>query len=102
MKARPGAGVSRLEQATDGLLRKMSAGDGALLWIQARWPRLVGEPLARKIAPASLSGRRLTLSLLDPGWKKPVEAALGELERKLAFELPRLRPRVVLRSPEER
>jgi hypothetical protein len=102
MKARPGAGFSRLEAATDGLLRKMSAGDGALLWIQARWPRLVGEPLARKIAPASLSGRRLTLSLLDPGWKKPVEAALGELERKLAFELPQLRPRVVLRSPEER
>ena len=102
MKARPGAGFSRLEQATDGLLRKMSAGDGALLWIQARWPRLVGEPLSRKIAPASLSGRRLTLSLLDPGWKKPVEAALGELERKLAFELPQLRPRVVLRSPEER
>jgi hypothetical protein len=102
MKARPGAGFSRLEAATDGLLRKMSAGDGALLWIQARWPRLVGEPLARKIAPASLSGRRLTLSLLDPGWKKPVEAALGELERKLAFELPQLRPRVVLRSPEDR
>ena len=102
MKPRPGAGFSRLEAATDGLLRKMSAGDGALLWIQARWPRLVGEPLARKIAPASLSGRRLTLSLLDPGWKKPVEAALGELERKLAFELPQLRPRVVLRSPEER
>ena len=97
MKPRPGAGFSRLEQATDGLLRKMSAGDGALLWIQARWPRLVGEPLSRKIAPASLSGRRLTLSLLDPGWKKPVEAALGELERKLALELPRLRPTVHLK-----
>jgi hypothetical protein len=51
----------------------------------------------RKIAPASLSGRRLTLSLLDPGWKKPVEAALGELERKLALELPRLRPTVHLK-----
>ena len=75
----------------------MSAGDSALLWIQARWPRLVGEPLSRKITPAALSGRRLTLSLLDPAWRKPVESALPELERKLAFELPQIRPRVSLK-----
>lgn len=102
MRRRPREGFSSLEAATDGVLRRMSAGDSALLWIQARWPRIVGEPLVRKIAPASLAGRRLTLSLLDPGWRKPVEAALPELERKLAFELPRLRPRVVLRAPEDR
>jgi len=101
MRRRPHEGFSPLETATDGVLRRMSAGDSALLWIQARWPRLVGEPLSRKIAPASLAGRRLTLSLLDPGWRKPVEAALPELERKLAFELPRLRPRVLLRPPED-
>jgi hypothetical protein len=75
----------------------MSAGDSALLWIQARWPRLVGEPLSRKIVPSALSGRRLTLSLLDPAWRKPVESALPELERKLAFELPQIRPRVSLK-----
>jgi len=102
MRRRPREGFSPLEAATDGVLRRMSAGDSALLWIQARWPRIVGEPLVRKIAPASLAGRRLTLSLLDPAWRKPVEAALPELERKLAFELPRLRPRVVLRAPEDR
>jgi len=102
MRRRPREGFSPLEAATDGVLRRMSAGDSALLWIQARWPRIVGEPLVRKIAPVSLAGRRLTLSLLDPAWRKPVEAALPELERKLAFELPRLRPRVVLRAPEDR
>jgi Dna[CI] antecedent DciA-like protein len=94
-------GFSLLEATTDGVLRRMASGESALLWIQARWPRLVGEPLVRKIAPASLAGRRLTLSLLDPGWRKPVEAALPELERKLAFELPSLRPRVLLRPPED-
>jgi hypothetical protein len=101
MSRRPHEGFSPLDTETDGVLRRMSAGDSALLWIQARWPRLVGEPLVRKIAPAALAGRRLTLALLDPGWRKPVEAALPELERKLAFELPRLRPRVVLRAPED-
>lgn len=75
----------------------MSAGDSALLWIQARWPRLVGEPLSRKIVPAALSGRRLTLSLLDSAWRKPVEAALPDLQRKLAHELPNVRPTVHLK-----
>jgi hypothetical protein len=78
----------------------MSAGDGALLWIRARWPRIVGEPLSRKIVPAELSGRRLTLALTDSAWRKAVEAALPELERRLAFELPRVRPRVILRNTE--
>jgi Dna[CI] antecedent, DciA len=78
----------------------MSSGEGALLWIQARWPRIVGEPLSRKIVPLDLSGHRLTLSLTDPAWKKPIEAAIPELERRLAVELPRVRPRVVLRETE--
>ena len=100
MKRPPRGGVSSLDAAADGVLRRMSAGDGALLWIRARWPRIVGEPLSRKIVPAELSGRRLTLSLLDSAWRKPVEAALPELERRLAFELPGVRPRVVLRDAE--
>ena len=91
-------GFSPIDSAADGVLRRMSSGESALLWIQARWPRIVGEPLSRKIAPAALTGRRLTLSLLDPAWKKPVESALPELERKLAYELPGVRPRVVLRD----
>lgn len=99
MRRRRRAGsFSSIETAADGFLRRMSKGDSALVWIQARWPRIVGEPLARKIEPTALSGRRLTLSLLDPAWRKPVEAALGELERKLAVEVPELRPRVVLRD----
>lgn len=97
MKRRPPEGFSPLEAATDGVLRRMSSGDSALLWIQARWPRLVGEPLARKISPASLSGRRLTLHLLDPAWRKPVESAIPEIERRLAFEVPQIRPRVSLK-----
>lgn len=78
----------------------MSSGASALSWIQARWPRIVGEPLSRKIAPAELAGRRLTLSLLDPAWRRPIEAALPELERRLAAELPRIQPRVYLREAE--
>jgi hypothetical protein len=81
-------------------MRRMSAGESALVWLQARWPRIVGEPLSRKIEPAALSGRRLTLTLLDSGWKKPVEATLPELERRLAVELPEVRPRVYLREME--
>lgn len=98
MKRPPRGGFSPLDVAADGVLRRMSAGDGALLWIRARWPRIVGEPLSRKIVPAELSGRRLTLSLLDSAWRKPVEAAIPELERRLAFELPGVRPRVILRE----
>ena len=88
---------SSLDAAADGLLRRMARGDNALTWIQARWGRIVGEPLSRKIEPTALSGRRLTVSLIDPTWRKPVEATLPELEKKLALELPELKPRVTLR-----
>lgn len=88
---------SSLEAAADGLLRRMARGENALAWIQARWGRIVGEPLSRKIEPVALSGRRLTVSLLDPAWKNPVEATLSELEKKLAQELPEIRPKVTLR-----
>lgn len=88
---------SPLDAASAGLLRKMARGDNALAWLQARWSRIVGEPLARKIEPVSLVGRRLTVSLLDPSWKAPVEATLAELEKKLAVEMPEVRPRVTLR-----
>ena len=89
---------SSIDAAADGLLRKMARGDNALAWLQARWGRIVGEPLSRKIEPTALQGRRLTVSLLDPAWRKPVEATLAELERKLAVEMPEVRPRVTLRS----
>lgn len=88
---------SSLDAAAAGLMRRMARGDNALVWLQARWGRIVGEPLSRKIEPTALVGRRLTVSLLDPCWKKPVEATLDELERKLAAELPELRPKVTLR-----
>jgi Dna[CI] antecedent, DciA len=92
------SGFSSIDAAADGVLRRMSSGESALVWIRARWPRIVGEPLSRKIVPAELAGRRLTLSLLDPAWRKPIEAALPELERRLAVELPGVRPRVHLRE----
>jgi hypothetical protein len=92
-----GSSFSSLDAAADGLLRRSARGDTALAWLQARWSRIVGEPLSRKMEPASLVGRRLTVALLDPAWKKPIEAALPELERKLANELPGLKPRVTLR-----
>jgi hypothetical protein len=92
------SGFSSIDAAADGVLRRMSSGKSALLWIRARWPRIVGEPLSRKIEPAELAGHRLTLSLLDPAWRKPIEAALPELERRLAVELPGVRPRVHLRE----
>jgi hypothetical protein len=98
MSRRPaGPGFSPLDAAADGLLRRSARGDTALAWLQVRWDRIVGEPLSRKIEPESLAGRRLTVTLLDPAWKKPIEAALPELERKLAAELPMLRPKVTLR-----
>ena len=86
----------RLESASDGLLRRLARGEDALLWIQARWDRIVGQPLSRKIEPVALNGRRLTLKLLDPSWRKPIQAALPELERKLAYEVPEVRPKVLL------
>ncbi len=88
---------TRLDTMADGLLRRMAKGESALLWIRARWDRIVGEPLARKIEPTALVGRRLTISLLDPAWKKPVEATLPELERKLAYEVPEIKPKITLR-----
>lgn len=92
-----GGSFTRLDAAADGLLRRMARGDNALAWLQARWGRIVGEPLSRKIEPTALVGRRLTLSLLDPSWKAPVEATLPELERKLAIEMPEVKPRIELR-----
>ncbi|MFY9552917.1 MAG: DciA family protein [Thermoanaerobaculia bacterium] len=86
-----------IDAAADGLLRKMARGENALAWLQARWGRIVGEPLSRKIEPTALQGRRLTVSLLDPSWRKPVEATLTELESKLAAEMPDVRPKVTLR-----
>ena len=88
---------SRIDAAADGLLRRMARGESALTWVQARWARIVGEPLSRKIEPTALSGRRLTVSLRDPAWRKPVEATLPALEKKLAAELPELRLKVTLR-----
>jgi hypothetical protein len=93
---KPDAGFTRLDAAADGLLRRAAKGETALAWLQARWGRIVGEPLSRKIEPVELSGRRLTLALCDPAWRKAVTATLDELEAKLARELPELRPRVVL------
>lgn len=94
---KPKSPFTRLDAAADGLLRRMAKGDTALAWLQARWGRIVGEPLARKIEPADLVGRRLTVALLDPAWKKAVTATLPELEAKLAREMPELRPRITLR-----
>jgi hypothetical protein len=88
---------TRLDTAADGLLRRMAKGETALAWLQARWGRIVGEPLSRKIEPTALVGRRLTISLLDPAWRKPVQATLTELEAKLARELPEVRPKITLR-----
>lgn len=88
---------TRLDAVADGLLRRSAKGETALLWLCARWDRIVGQPLARKVVPQSLEGRRLTLALLDPAWKRPVEATLPEIERKLAREMPELAPRVFLR-----
>jgi hypothetical protein len=97
MRGKKRSSFSSLDAAADGLLRRMARGENALAWIQARWGRIVGEPLARKIEPTALSGRRLTVSLLDAAWRKPVEATLAELEKKLAQELPEIKPRVTLR-----
>jgi hypothetical protein len=100
MKKRESSFV-RLDAAADGLLRRMAKGDTALAWLQARWGRIVGEPLSRKIEPTALEGRRLTLSLLDPAWKKAVAATLPELEAKLAREMPELSPRITLKDTPE-
>ncbi len=97
MRSRKPLSLTRLDSASDGLLRRMARGDDALLWIRARWDRIVGEPLARKIEPVDLTGRRLTLRLLDPAWRKPVQATLPELERKLAYEVPEIKPKVFLK-----
>src|SRR5262249_32683668 len=88
---------SSIDAAADGLLRKMARGDNALAWLQALGGRIVGGPLSREIERTALQGRRLTVSLLDPAWRKPVEATLDELERKLAAEMPEVRPKVTLR-----
>jgi hypothetical protein len=97
MKKMGKSSFSSLDAAATGLLRRMARGDNALAWLQARWGRIVGEPLSRKIEPTALVGRRLTVSLLDPSWKRPVEATLQELEAKLAIEMPEIRPKVTLR-----
>ena len=101
---KPGSdpGFTRLDAAADGLLRRAAKGETALAWLQARWGRIVGEPLSRKIEPVELSGRRLTLAVRDPSWRKAVAATIVELEAKLARELPELKPRVTLSGASDR
>jgi len=89
---------TRLDAASERILSETVRRRNALLWLQTRWSQIVGEPLARKIEPSELSGRRLTVSLLDPAWRKPVQATLPELERRLARELPDVKPRITLRE----
>lgn len=101
MKRERPPGFTSVDRAADGLLRRVTRGESSLLWLQARWPRIVGEPLSRKIQPSELAGKRLTLTLLDPAWRKPVEATLPELERRLAVEMPDLKPKVVLAGSRE-
>ena len=98
---RRGTTFTRLDSVADGFLRRSARGDSALLWLRTRWDRIVGEPLSRKVIPRSLEGSRLTLDLLDPLWRKPVLATIPELERKLAAEMPQIRPKVILREPAE-
>ncbi|HYK41096.1 MAG TPA: DciA family protein [Thermoanaerobaculia bacterium] len=97
MKGKSRSSFTRLDVIADGFLRSATKGESTLTWLQARWGQIVGEPLSRKIQPTSLHGRTLTVSLLDAAWRKPVQATLPELERKLAVELPAVKPRVVLR-----
>jgi hypothetical protein len=70
---------TRLDAAADGLLRRM-AGDQRSP-VSRRAGAIVGEPLSRKIEPTGLAGRRLTVSLLDPSWKKAVVATLPSSRR---------------------
>jgi Dna[CI] antecedent, DciA len=93
---KPEGGFTRLDAAADGLLRRMARGDVALLWLQARWGRIVGEPLSRKIEPTRLAGRRLTVVLRDATWRQAVVATLPELEERLAREMPEVRPKITL------
>jgi hypothetical protein len=88
MKRRRRDTFTPVDVAAEGLLRRLARGESSLSWLQARWDRIVGEPLARKIAPGAIHGGRLTLRLLDPAWRKPVEATLRDLERKLDREMP--------------
>lgn len=88
MKRRRGDSFTPVDVAAEGLLRRLARGESSLSWLQARWNRIVGEPLSRKIAPGGIHGRHLTLRLLDPAWRKPVEATLPELEKKLEREMP--------------
>ena len=97
MNQKTRSSFTRLDAIADGFLRSATKGESTLMWIQARWGRIVGEPLSRKIQPTALHGRTLTVSLLDAAWRKPVQATLPELERKLAIELPAVKPRVTLR-----
>ncbi len=55
MKRRSEVRLTRLDAAADRLLRRMAKGEHALLWIRARWGRIVGEPLARKVEPVGFS-----------------------------------------------
>ena len=96
MRQKSRSSFTRLDAIADGFLRSATKGESTLMWLQARWGKIVGEPLSRKIQPTALHGRMLTLSLLDAAWRKPVQATLPELERKLAIELPAVRPKVRL------
>ena len=74
MRQKSRSSFTRLDVIADGFLRSATKGESTLMWIQARWGRIVGEPLSRKIQPTALHGRTLTLSLLDAAWRKPVSA----------------------------
>jgi hypothetical protein len=75
-----------LDATADGLLRRMGRGDNALAWLQARWGRIVGS--RRKIEPTAPRADAHGVPP-RPGLEEAGEATLGELEKKLAVEMPR-------------
>jgi Dna[CI] antecedent, DciA len=87
-----------LGAAADRALSRVAHSVSGFSWVAARWPELVGSHLASRVVPESLEAGTLRLRVLEPTWRRAVEAMLPEIERRVAAEIGGSRLRVELTS----
>lgn len=71
-------------RAASGDGRTSSAGAAAVGGVFGKWVEIVGEPLARHVAPVRLDGERLVVEVTEPSWATQVRVLSGRLCERIA------------------
>lgn len=59
--------------------------------LQEKWPKIVGEPLARKTHPLRIQSSTLWIGVSSPAWANELQLLQCELLEKIQSEFPLIR-----------